>query len=207
MAGLLRIFNSADDERIYTSAFAGYEDKLIRELKSGDSISIDYTLMQRNVSGGHMRTPWSRVGSGDYSLRIGLFLDATRAQLAYQNTFANIDEFTKRGSLLLTTAEAVAAVASTPFQAACTFEIEITDADGKDRTTYRESVTLKKGLIDASAAGVQPGEVAATQAWVQQTQFPREGANSFIMLTRPSGFRVMVTFNDDGTPNFTLQHP
>jgi hypothetical protein len=202
--GLLRIFNSADDEKLFTSYLPGpdFSVKTVGELKSGDRLTIEYTLIQR---GFNFRIPWARVAAGTYSLRIGLFLDSDRSQLAYQNVWAEQDAWTKTGTLALDTAAAVAAVTSTPFQAATTFEIEITDANGNDRTVYREAMTLKKGLIDAAAVSPAVGEIAATLSDLRQMCVPRNGAdplnpcNNVIMKSVESGRAVMIVPHDDGT--------
>jgi hypothetical protein len=203
--GLLRLFISADDEKLFTTHVADYEDKYIRELKAGDRLTIEAVLMQRNLTGGARRTPWSRVLAGSYSLRLGLFLDSDRSQLAYQNGFPNQDAWTKSDTLALDTAAAVAAVTATPFQAACTFEAEITDSNGNDRTVYRESVTLKKGLIDAAAVSPPVGEIAATVAMLRQMAVPKDGSdplnpnNNIVMKSIGAGRKMMLVVNDDGT--------
>ena len=202
--GLLRIFNSSDDEKLFTG-FApspDLSDKKILELKAGDRLTIEYVLMQRGFA---FRIPWARVAAGTYSLRIGLFLDSDRSQLAYQNVWAEQDAWTKTGTLALDTVAALAAVNAAPYQAACTFEIEITDANGNDRTVYREAITLKKGLIDAGATSAPVGEIAATLSDLRQMCVPRNGAdplnpcNGHVMKSVESGRAMMIVTHDDGT--------
>jgi hypothetical protein len=202
--GWARIFLSSDDERIYTTYAPGFEDELIQTLYSADTLTIEFTLMQRNKSGGAMRMPWVRVPTGSYSLRIGLF-DAGRAQLAYQNGFSDLDAYTKQGDLWLGDTAALAAVNAAPFQAAASFEVEITDSGGRDRTLYREEITFKKGLISASAPSVTPGEVAATMSDLRLLCVPKNGAdplnpNKYIIgKSIETGRAMMLVWHDDGT--------
>lgn len=199
--GLLRIYCSADDELLYQS-HRSLEKAPIQELKSGDRATVEFVLMQRNIDGG-FRSPWARVLAASYSLRIGLFLDSDRTQLAYQNTFTSQDEFTKAGTLALDTAAAEAAVVATPFQAACSLEIEVTDASGNDRTVYREALTLKKWLISGGASQ-QPGERYVTFNEAKALYVPRNGTDPnnpcdhFFMKSQTTGAKFIVYIDDQG---------
>jgi hypothetical protein len=168
-------------------------------------------LLQRDPTGGFKR-PFLRKLAASYSLRIGLFLTASPyTQLAYQTNFPAQDEFTRAATLALDDAALTGLFTGAVTSVAATLEVEITESGGEDRTLYREDLTVRKPLIPSANVSVQPGEVAATQAWVKSIAFPRDGGNvenpadHFFIKTRPSGFIVMVTLNDDATPNFTLQ--
>jgi hypothetical protein len=194
---MLRLFNAIED-RILVRDYLTTEKYALTELSSGDQLSIEYTLLKRAIEGG-ITAPWERVLSADYSLRIGLFLNSDRMQLAYQTTWTKPEATVTAGVLALDTA-AINTLFTTATEAACTLEIEITDADGRDHTVYRNTgITLKKALIASANVSEQPGQTQATQEWVKNVFMPINGAGAatprkeFYMLTeddRPVVIRI-----------------
>jgi hypothetical protein len=202
--GLFRLFVSADDEALYKS-YVSLDLQGLSQFTAGDRKTVEFTLLQRD-SVNFPVNPWARVNPGDYSPRIGLFKNSDRSQLTYLTTFADDqDNFLKRGVLLLDTPLINAEFASSSADVACTFEIEITDANGYDHTIYRNtSITLKKGFITPLLVSDAPTEITATQSWVKGNYLPKNGATpdnpvtGWYVYTRPGKKRLFVYFDDQG---------
>lgn len=176
---MLRLFNAIEDrilvrDYLTTEKYYFGSQGQQNQLSSGDRLDIEYTLLRRSIEGG-ITEPWERVLSADYSLRIGLFLNSDRSQLAYQTSWTKPSAFITAGVLALDTA-AINTALATATEVACTLEIEIQDVNGYDHTVYRNTdITLKKALIASANVSEQPGQTAATQEWVKATMMPRDG--------------------------------
>lgn len=193
---MLRLFNAIED-RILVRDYLTTEKYPLNELSSGDRLDIEYTLLKRSIEGG-ITEPWERLLSASYSLRIGLFLNSDRSQLAYQTSWTKPSSFITAGVFALDTTEINTALA-TATELVCTLEIEIQDANGYDHTVYRNTaVTLKKALIASANVSAQPGQTQATQEWAKNIFMPRNGTGvtpmkEFFMLAeddRPVVVRV-----------------
>lgn len=199
--GLLRLWNTVEDMALVKD-YTTPEPYRLPNLSSGDRLNLEYTLLKRAVTGG-LRTPWERQLAGSYSLTgIGLFLASDRTQLAYQNSFTDLDSYTKGGVLALDTPEVATALASVT-EAACVLEIEVTDGAGNDHTFLRQAVTLVKALLVSGAESVPPDQLAATQEWVKNLFLPKDGTNAATPATEhymqsTGGTRVRIYVDDDG---------
>jgi hypothetical protein len=200
--GLQRLFNSADDELFYKSHLSNEKFNL-NVLYTGRT-TLEYVLMQRNYAGLY-DSPWSRVLSAAYSLSIGLY-KSDRTQLTLLSPFTNLDEFTKRGTLLLDTAainnEFAGAVTELT---GCILEVLVTETGGEPRVMYRNTaVTLRKAIITISSVSDNPTLLYATQEYVKGAFVPKDGTSDatpceeFYMKTSPGGLNARVWIDDQG---------
>jgi len=175
------------------------------DLYQGESPPTAFTLLQANPAGGY-QSPWSKVSPALYSLRMGLFLTSSGAQLAFQDTWTDdAAAGLKYGNFDYDSAAITTALGGNA-SIACTWESEVTTAASKI-VKVQKPVTLYKQLISPTTATVAAGEVAATQAWARATMIPKDGSSAqnqcdgFIILSRPSGIPILVYWDDAGIPH------
>ena len=199
----LNIFNG-DDHQIYRSA-SSLDTDGIPDLTAGEILDISYTLMTRTDSDS---APWEIVPSGSYSLKIGLFAAVARTQLAFQNTFSDVDGIKKTGTLSLQDGILTTTLSTLP-SLRCVFEIRIEDATGPDYPYRNKTVSLINPFITTGTLTIPPSEVAATQSWAKALFVPRDGTNvavpcdQIILKSRPSGLTKILWIDDDGVIQVT----
>lgn len=201
----LLLFNSENDGQLY-HGYNRADVFSLSTLSAGNILTVEFTLLRATFS---LSSPWERVAASSYSLAIGLYQASDRGELSFQDTFSNLDEYTKSGTFNLNTAAITSALTSATSVSAV-MEIRVRDSSSQDHTTYRnEQITLKKQFITAAAVTTPPGEITATQQWVKNTFFPRDGTVSenpcdhFFVKSRPSGIPMLVTVDDNGQLHIT----
>src|SRR5881394_2238946 len=204
----LPIFNG-DDQQIYITP-TGLDAADIPDVTGGEIVDIEYTLMTRTDNDA---APWALVDPTSYSLAIGLFAATDRTQLAYQNSFSDdVDTSKKTGSLALDTAAITTALSSLTGASAgirCVFEIRTVDGTGTDYPYRNKSVTLIKPFITSGTLTVPSTETAATESWAKALFVPKDGSNSatpcdqIIWKSRPSGLTKVLWIDDDGVVQVT----
>ena len=201
MLNLLNIFLSLDWKALVPHA--GSMDKIaLPAFYQGESPTVGFTLLNLNPTGG-FQSPWSKVSPASYSLRMGLFLTSSGAQLAFQNTWADDSALGLKYAELTYDSAAITAALAAASSININWEAEITNTAGSI-IKIQQPGTLYKQLITPSTATVPPTDTAATQAWSRASFIPKDGSNpqnqcdGFIILSRPSAIPILCYFDDNG---------
>lgn len=195
MAGILKLFCHGRKKVLYDTATT-FDLFSFPTLFQG-SQTIEFCLLEAIPGGAFENAPWRFVSPGEYSLKIGLYLTATGAQLAFQNAWDVTTENTYTGALGLNTAAIVTALAASS-SVPCTFEISTVDAAGNEEVIYQAGVTLKKAF--GVAALTIPADVTvATQDWTRATFVQIQEDDGKKVTLRAGSFAVEIGVNPDGS--------
>lgn len=197
---LLKLYNAGQSKVLVLGSNSG-QQLTFPDLTSGDVVSVDYVLLERNESGAG--DYWSRVAVGGYSLAVGLYLkDSPYTELAFQDVWSDVgSENKKSGSFSLNTSAITTALTSAR-SVACTLEIQVTDSTGPWKP-FRQELTLYKAFITPNSVVPPATEIAATQAWVKGLMVPKTATSeTSIVLQSPDGTQFRFWIDNDGIPQW-----